>query len=224
MRKLWITAVAGAMALSLTACGRGGATMPVGAQAAAAGGAAALSTATLKEGFKRVYSAAFARHDANGDGAIDEYEAGPFFQLNVFAKADQNKDGKLGPAEFLDHASRSGLFGLFRQDADDFFKSTRRSLGSAFKKLDANKDNLLEAKELSDAAIARAKVSVTLPGLKVTVTLKEIDEASFGASDHTKDGKLSQAEFEDAAIEGWVALLNPAGPAPSTPAAPPVMP
>lgn len=222
MRKALLTALAGALALGLTGCGRGATTMaPAMVKTNAA--SEALATATLKDGFKRVYAAAFSRHDANQDGVIDEYEAGPFFQLNVFAKADQNKDGKLGPAEFLDHASRSGLFGLFHQDADDFFKSTRRSLGKAFKALDTNKDNLLEAKELSDAAIARAKVGVTLPGLKVTVTLKTIEEAAFAAADHTKDGKLGQAEFEDAAIEGWVALLNPAAAAPAAPVAPPAV-
>lgn len=222
MRRLVLGALAGALVMGLSACGQSRVVLPATLQASSA--QEALATATLKDGFKRVYSAAFARHDANGDGAIDEYEAGPFFQLNVFAKADGNKDGKLGPAEFLDHATRSGLFGLFKQDADDFFKSTRRSLGKAFKALDLNKDNLLEAKELTDAAVVRAKVGVTLPGLKVTVVLKEISEEAFASADHTKDGKLGQAEFEDAAIEGWVALLNPkAATEAEAPVAPPAV-
>lgn len=199
-----ITAVA-AVAM-LAGCGANA--LP-NAQVRAQMAAEAQATQTLKDGFKHVYAAAFSKCDANADGAIDEYEAGPFLDLRDFGRADENKNGKLTNKEFLDWANRGWIFGLFAQDADGFFKSQRRSMLKAFDRLDADKNHLLSETELNDGALANAKLSLTLGGLKTKVQLTTTTEEAFKAGDKTGDGALSQGEFEDFVLNGWVSQINP---------------
>jgi Ca2+-binding EF-hand superfamily protein len=209
-----------AAAATLTGCGTTAG--PNAAQLRAQQAAEAQAAKTLKEGFKHVYAAAFAKCDANTDGAIDEYEAGPFIDLRDFVRADENKNGKLTNKEFMAWANRGWIFGLFAQDADGFFKSQRRSMLKAFGKIDADKNMLLSPQELNDGALSGAKLSLGLGGLKTTVTLTTATEEQFNNADKTKDGALSQGEFEDFVLNGWVTLINPKyTPAPEPQPAPP---
>jgi Ca2+-binding EF-hand superfamily protein len=202
------TALTAAAAVAMLAgCGANPA-LP-SAQARAAAAAEAQATKTLKDGFKHVYGAAFAKCDANADGNIDEYEAGPFIDLRDFARADENKNGKLTNKEFLAWANRGWIFGLFAQDADGFFKSQRKSLLKAFDRLDADKNRVLSQQELNDGALTGAKLTLTLSGLKTKVALTTATEEAFAAADKTEDGALSQGEFEDFALDGWISLINP---------------
>lgn len=206
----------------MTGCGAQA--VPGAADARVAAAAEAQATKTLKDGFKHVYGAAFQKLDANADHAIDEYEAGPFIDLRDMVKADSNKNGKLTEKEFTEFATRGGLFGLFHQNPDSFFKSHRRSMLKAFDKLDANKNHLLSPAELGDAAVTATKLSLTLPGLKTTVALTTFSEEAFKANDKTGDGNLGQAEFEDYALNSFTAAINPkyvpSQPAPPAPPAP----
>ena len=198
-----------AVAVAAVLAGCGAAPNLASAQARAAAQAEAQATKTLKDGFKHVYAAAFTKLDANTDSAIDEYEAGPFIDLRDFARADDNKNGKLTNKEFQAWANRGWIFGLFAQDADGFFKSQRRSMLKSFAKLDADKNMLLSPAELNDGALSGAKLTLSLNGLKTSVTLAATTEETFAAADKTKDGSLSQGEFEDFVLNGWVGLINP---------------
>ena len=200
-------AFAAATAVAMLA-GCGATAMP-NANVRAQMAAEAQATKTLKDGFKHVYAAAFAKCDANADNAIDEYEAGPFIDLRDFARADENKNGKLTNKEFLGWANRGWIFGLFAQNADGFFKSQRRSMLKSFDKLDADKNKLLSENELNDGALTGANLSLTLGGLKTKVALTTADEEAFKAADKTGDGALSQGEFEDFVLNGWVKQINP---------------
>lgn len=204
--RLTTTVAAAAAVAMLAGCG---ATALPGTQVRAQMAAEAQATKTLKDGFKHVYAAAFAKCDANADGAIDEYEAGPFLDLRDFARADENKNGKLTNKEFLGWANRGWIFGLFAQDADGFFKSQRRSMLKAFGKLDADKNRLLSATELNDGALTSAKLTLSLGGLKTKVALTTATEEAFAAADKTGDGALSQGEFEDFVLNGYVSQINP---------------
>lgn len=205
--RLTTTLAAIAAATVLAGCGANSA-MP-NAQVRAQLAAEAQATKTLKDGFKHVYAAAFGKCDANADGAIDEYEAGPFIDLRDFARADENKNGKLTNKEFMGWANRGWIFGLFAQNADGFFKSQRRSLLKSFGRLDADKNMLLSANELNDGALTGANLSLTLGGLKTKVQLTTATEEAFAAADKTGDGALSQGEFEDFVLNGWVSQINP---------------
>ena len=210
---------ASAAVAMLAGCGQ---TAVNGAQVRAAAAAEAQATKTLKDGFKHVYGAAFSKCDANGDGNIDEYEAGPFIDLRDFARADENKNGKLTNKEFMGWANRGWIFGLFAQDAQGFFTSTRRSLLKSFSRLDADKNMMLSPAELNDGALSGANLSLTLGGLKTKVSMTTTSEEAFAAADKTKDGALSQGEFEDFVLDGWVKLINPKyNPAPEPDPAPP---
>lgn len=205
--RLTLALTAAVSAAILAGCGAAPTTSTAQLRAAAA--AEAQAAKTLKDGFKHVYGAAFSKLDANSDNAIDEYEAGPFIDLRDFVRADENKNGKLTSKEFLGWANRGWIFGLFAQDADGFFKSQRRSMLKSFAKLDADKNMLLSPAELNDGALSGAKLTLALGGLKTSVTLAATTEETFAAADKTKDGSLSQGEFEDFVLNSWVGLINP---------------
>ncbi len=204
--RLTYTITAAAAVALLAGCGAN--PLPNG-QVRAQLAAEAQATKTLKDGFKHVYAAAFGKCDANADAAIDEYEAGPFIDLRDFARADENKNGKLTNKEFMSWANRGWIFGLFAQDADGFFKSQRRSLLKSFDRLDADRNRLLSQTELNDGALTGANLSLTLGGLKTKVQLTTATEEAYKAADKTGDGALSQGEFEDFVLNGWVGQINP---------------
>ncbi|MDB5098057.1 MAG: hypothetical protein JWM80_2478 [Cyanobacteria bacterium RYN_339] len=218
MQAMRLALAAGVAAVMMTGCGTHA------NPAAAVRGAAvteAQATKTLLDGFGNVYEAAFQKLDANADGAVDEYEAAPFIDLRDMVKADENKDGKLSNKEFTTYGTREGLFGWCHQTKTQFLNQQRSSLLKAFDKLDGNKDRLLTPAEVGAAAIAAQKLTLELPGLKTKVGLKDFNEEDFKAADHTGDGVLGQAEFEDYALSGFIHQINPKFvPAPPAPPAP----
>ncbi len=145
-----LTAAAMVATLGLAGCGKTsvtGAVRPTSVVNAQA-------TQTLKDGFKHVHLAAFSKLDANADGTIDEYEAGPYIDLRDMTKADTNQNGKLSHEEFMAYATRTGLFGWFHTDQASFLSGQRNAMLKAFSRLDANKDMLLVPAEMTDGALA----------------------------------------------------------------------
>jgi Ca2+-binding EF-hand superfamily protein len=218
MQAVRLALAAGVAAAFMTGCGT-----HANPTAAVRGAAIteAQATKTLLDGFGNVYEAAFQKLDANADGNIDEYEAGPFIDLRDYQKADENKDHSLTKKEFTTYGTREGLFGWCHQTKDQFLKQQRNQLLKAFDKLDANKDHLLSPEELGAAAVTAQKLTLELPGLKTKVGLKDFNEEDFKAADHTGDALLGQAEFEDYALSGFIHQINPKfSPAPPAPPAP----
>lgn len=205
------------VAVTLTGCG----VTPTGsAQLRNAQGLKAQSSTGLLEGFNQVYQAAFLKADANRDQQVDEFEAGPYIDVRDFRRADADRSGKLSEKEFLTWATRGGLFGLFHQDAKSFARTYRNALLKSFKRLDTDKNQLLTPAEMNDGSLEGAQIALHLKGIKTSVRITTVDEATFRAADKTGDGFLSQGEFEDFAVAGWVALIQkPAQPAPSEPGA-----
>lgn len=223
---LTLTMTAAAMMTALLAgCGTSGMMVPYQSGMVAAP-MQAEATTTLEQGFVDVYLAAFAKLDANNDGRIDEYEAGPAINLNDFQKADTNHDHKLTRTEFMRYADQSGLFGFMHQNKYQFMEATRNALWGAFQKLDRNHDRLIEESEMSDAAMTKVGIYLAIPSLHIKVVLNTEDTNLFSKADHTGDGKLSQAEFEDYCMDAFVQGINPnynpnpAPPAPPQPAPP----
>lgn len=183
----------------------------------------ALASKTLKEGFKQVHESIFALIDTNGDKSIDEYEAGPYFNLTKeFPKADKTKSGKTGNgkisrAEFLKYATAGGF--LTGKDTPTAFLNRMRSfLATAFNRLDqkvpgsglfGKGDSYLTTDELSDTALAKLGLGFAYDKIHVRVTLSTFDPADVTAADKTGDGKLSQAEFEDLYMSSVVKAINP---------------
>jgi Ca2+-binding EF-hand superfamily protein len=201
--------------LLIAGCGQGG----VGGTTVRAGNVEAAATRTLMDSFNTLYAAAFTRLDANRDGVISEYEAGPFIDIKDMVQADTNRNGSLTQKEFMNYALRGFFFGwihidnagvyLGKYDKNVFAAAQRRVLMNAFNRLDVNNDKLLKPSELAGMAISRTKLSISLMGLKTTVTIREFYEDHFEKADHTNDGSLSQAEFEDYAMLSFIGLINP---------------
>lgn len=172
------------------------------------------STQALKAGFTRVHQAIFAKLDANHDGHIDEYEAGPTIPLNIFTKLDRNRDGRISQEQFVQFATAGGFF-TGNDTEDKFFVRMRDYLGTAFTKLDqpvgamfSRGDGFLSREELSDKAVAKVGLGFRYPTLNVTTTLVTVTDDLYQAADKTGDGQLSQAEFEDLYIDMVVAALG----------------
>jgi hypothetical protein len=195
----------GLVASVLAGCG---AAAP-GARVRSANTVAARTVAGLEEGFNVIYGAAFSRADANGDLAVDEFEAGPFIDVRDFRQADDDGNGKLTDKEFRGWATRGWLFGFFGQDQKAFVRQQRRALLAAFAQLDADRNGLLAPSELTDSAVQAAKIRLTLKGIKTAVQVEAVSEADFKRADRTGDAHLSQGEFEDHVIEAWARLINP---------------
>lgn len=175
---------------------------------------AASSTQALKAGFTRVHQAIFAKLDANHDGSIDEYEAGPTIPLNIFTKLDRNNDGMITQAQFIQFATAGGFF-TGSDTEDRFFVRMRDYLGTAFTKFDqpasgmfSRGDGFLTREELSDKAVAKVGLGFRYPTLNITTSLVTVTDELYAASDKTSDGKLSQAEFEDLYMDMVVAALG----------------
>ena len=197
------TAVA---AMLLSGCGTSGFSpaMP----AAQSGSLAAKSTKALEDGYKHIHMAVFSKLDTNKDLRIDEYEAAPDLALRDFQRADKNRDGKLTRKEFMDYAAGGSLFGFMRQDKTKFMRQAREALIKAFRKLDKNKDFLMDRDEMSNEALKKVGLNLTIDGLRVRAVITEFDYDLFERSDRTKDGYLGQAEFEDWAILNFVYQIN----------------
>ncbi|MEB3283892.1 MAG: hypothetical protein VKN33_01215 [Candidatus Sericytochromatia bacterium] len=212
---LKVFAVLAAVAVSVAGCGTAG--MPT-TQVRPTEVGRAQSLTGLLEGFNQVHHAAFTKADANRDQQVDEFEAGPFIDVRDFRRADADRNGRLSEKEFMGWATRGGVLGLFNQDAKSFARAYRTSLLRAFKRLDTDRNQLLTPAEMNDGALDSANVALNIKGIKTYVRVSTLDEGAFRNADKTGDGFLSQGEFEDFAIAGWVALiLAPLQPAPTEP-------
>lgn len=198
------TAVA---AMLLSGCGTSGFSpaMPAAQQ----GSLAARSTQGLEDGYKHIHMAIFSKLDMNKDLRIDEYEAAPDLALKDFQRADNNRDGKLTRKEFMDYAAGDSFFGFMRQDKKKFMRQAREALIRAFRKLDEDKDFLLDSDDLTNEALKKVGLNLTIDGLRVKVVISEFDYDLFTEADRTKDGNLGQAEFEDWAMANFIQQINP---------------
>lgn len=217
MRALVVTA---AVAMLLAGCGKGySPALPASAQP----GINASATRTLLDGYRHIHLAVFSKMDSNADQHIDEYEAGPDLDLKDFAKADTSKNGKISKREFMAYATEGKFFGFMRQDKNDFMKQARSALLKAFAKLDKNKNLLVEKDEMTTEALKKLGVNLTIDGLRLRAEVNEFDSDLFDGADKTKDGNLSQAEWEDYCMSAFVGQINPnytPGGAPPAPPAP----
>lgn len=206
----------------------------------------AAATKTLKEGFKNVHLAIFTKFDNNGDKYIDEYEAGPYFNLTrEFPNADKGKsgkgNGKISKTEFMKYATAGGLLSG-RDNPNAFMDRMRRFIATAFGRLDKKApgtglfgkgDGYLSQEELSDTALAKLGLGFAYDKVHVRVMISAFDPADVTAADKTGDGQLSQGEFEDLYMGAVAKAINPnyvpgpapaPAPAPADPVAPPADP
>jgi hypothetical protein len=154
--------------------------------------------------------------DRNKDGSIDEYEAGPYFNLRTeFPKADRGKAGAINYNEFMAYATKGGF--LAGNDSPDRFLDRMRSfLDGAFKSFDAlpkrgwfdHGDGFLSSKELTAKTVKGAGLGFSYPKLHLDVKIKGFKRDAFKGADKTGDGKLSQGEFEDLYIQSVVTLIG----------------
>jgi hypothetical protein len=173
------------------------------------------SSDVLKKGFTDIYSAVFEKLDINKDGEIDEYEAGPTIDLRKFARVDQKRNGKLAKKEFLDFALGRNFITkllpepkLIKFQEGMFLHQARAAISGDMRRLDHNRDGYLMPEELSDKALGKLKINLSEPALNLKVYLKTNDPSLFEFSDKTKDGKLSQGEFEDYCMTAFLKLIN----------------
>ncbi|MEB3284126.1 MAG: hypothetical protein VKN33_02415 [Candidatus Sericytochromatia bacterium] len=188
------------------------------------------ATNTLMKGLSRIHKAIFDKIDVDGNGKIDEYEAGPNLTMDDFKKADRNRNNKLTFTEFKSYAITNLFF--FRDNPKSFTERMRAGLRKAFTRLDNSpRDGMLANRELSNNDLKRLGLTFEYKRLGVVVKVSKVSDAAFAAADKTGDGKLGQAEFEDLYIESVIEALGgtPGGgggaaPVPSDPfpPAPPV--
>lgn len=199
----------------------------------------AAATKTLKEGFRNIHMAIFTKIDTNGDGYIDEYEAGPYFNLtHEFPAATRTRNGhstRISKSEFLRYATAGGLLSG-RDTPTAFMQRMRGFLAQVFSKLDkpaagsgwfSKGDGYLTPDELSDKAVASLGIGFAYDKIHVRVVIPSFDPSDVQAADKTGDGKLSQAEFEDLYMNTVTKLINPnytPGPSPKPNPAPSVDP
>lgn len=189
----------------------------------------ALSSKGLRQGFKDIHAAIFAKIDSNSDGSIDEFEAGPHFDLLRAFPAAAKGQGKISKSEFVTYATAGGF--LSNHDTPTAFMQRMRDfLAKVFQRLDkpapnsglfAQGDGYLSTQELSDKAVAKLGLGFAYERIRFQVGLSAFDSADVTAADVTGDGKLSQAEFEDLYMKAIVKAINPTinpGPAPAPPA------
>ncbi|MBM3274290.1 MAG: EF-hand domain-containing protein, partial [Candidatus Sericytochromatia bacterium] len=107
MKSRFTLFLSAASALAVVGCG----TAPVaGIKAQADSQLSAKASQTLRQGFDDVHKAIFDAVDRNKDGNIDEYEAGPYFNLRTeFPKADRTKAGVINYNEFMAYATKGGF-------------------------------------------------------------------------------------------------------------------
>lgn len=183
------------------------------------------ATNTLMKGLARIHKAIFDKIDKDGNGKIDEYEAGPNLTMDDFRKADKNKNTNLTFSEFKNYATTNLFF--FRDNPKAFTERVRAGLRKAFDRLDRSpRDGMLVNGELSNNDLKRLGLTFEYSRLGVSVKISKVSDAAFAAADKTGDNKLGQAEFEDLYIECVIEALGgtPGGgggtPAPVEPAPP----
>ncbi|MBM3266462.1 MAG: hypothetical protein FJZ01_02335 [Candidatus Sericytochromatia bacterium] len=177
------------------------------------------SSAALRQGFEDIHKAIFDMVDRNKDGSIDEYEAGPYFNLrSEFPKADRGKAGAINYNEFMAYATKGGFL-AGNDSPDKFLDRMRGFLDGAFKSFDSlpkrgwfdKGDGFLQAKELTQKNVKAAGLGFMYPKLHLDVKISGFKRDAFKAADKTGDGKLSQGEFEDLYIQTVVALIGKLG-------------
>lgn len=183
------------------------------------------ATNTLMKGLARIHKAIFDKIDKDGNGKIDEYEAGPNLTLDDFRKADKNRNGKLTFTEFKNYATTNLFF--FRDNPKAFTERVRSGLRRAFDRLDRSpRDGTLVNRELSNNDLKRLGLTFEYQRLGVKVKIAKVSDEAFAAADKTGDGRLGQAEFEDLYIEAVIEALGgtPGGGGSAPPPAPPADP
>jgi hypothetical protein len=196
-----------AIATSLLLTGCGASNLPVRPMDRTQELMQAEATNTLMKGLARIHKAIFDKIDKDGNGKIDEYEAGPNLTLDDFRKADKNRNGKLTFTEFKNYATTNLFF--FRDNPKAFTERVRSGLRKAFDRLDDSpRDGLLSNRELSNKDLKRLGLSFEYPRLKISVKISKVSDAAFAAADKTGDNKLGQAEFEDLYIESVIEALG----------------
>jgi hypothetical protein len=179
-------------------------------------GVSAQSSAVLRQGFEDVHKAIFGVIDSNTDGNIDEYEAGPFFNLRTeFPRADKSKAGIINYNEFMSYATKGGFLGS-ADTPERFLDRERRNLDRAFKALDVAPkkgwfeygDGYLSSTEVSRKAVTKLGLAYSYPKLHLEVRVKGFRRADFLGADKTGDKRLSQGEFEDLYIKAVVDLIG----------------
>lgn len=212
--------VAGTMMVAILAgCGT---SINTPATVRTAADAQAMEATVLKKALERIHQAVYTRLDVDGNKSIDEYEAGPNLTLKDFKNADKNGNHKLTYAEFKKYAVTELFF--FKDTPDSFLKRFRQDLGSVFRRLDSNKDGMLVKNEVSNADLAKLRLTFEYPRLNITVKVQKCTPEMFAAADRTADTRLGEAEFEDLYIEAVVGALgggSAPAPAPSEEPAPP---
>lgn len=223
MKKIVTFAVAAALLAALPACSKSP-MAPLSATAAAVRYQAnpeVESTTGLKSAFQRIHSAIFDAMDANHDKWVDEYEAGKYMTLEEFEEANTDNDweskDKLSKGEFIYWSTH--VFLWIHTTPQSWLNSFRSALANVFDRLDDNHDGLISRKELNNSALKRLRLSFDYPKLNIHVPIKTVSDADFKAADHTGDGNLSQAEFEDLYVNMVCNAINPSGP-PAPPAPP----
>ncbi len=208
--------LAASSALLMVGCGAVPAT---GLKATAEGQVNAQASQTLRQGFEDVHKAIFDALDRNKDGSVDEYEAGPYFNLRTeFPKADRGKAGMINYNEFMHYATKGGFLAS-NDSPEKFLERMRGFLDGAFKSFDAlpkrgwfdHGDGFLSSKELTSKAVKGAGLGFSYPRLHIDVKVTAFKRADFKAADKTGDGKLSQGEFEDLYIQTVVAAISKLG-------------
>ncbi|MEB3300098.1 MAG: hypothetical protein VKO21_11510 [Candidatus Sericytochromatia bacterium] len=174
----------------------------------------ARSTAGLLAGFDRVHKAIFARQDADGDGKLTEYEAGPMFALDRFRGIDLDLDGSISYREFVFAATDRGFPSWWpgqakRDNAERFAGRFRDYLANRFVRFDTSRDGYLVDRELSNADLSRVRLGLEYAELGLNpAMITAISTAEFKAADKTGDNRLSPGEFEDLFMDLVVAKLT----------------
>lgn len=184
----------------------------------------ALSSKGLRQSFKDMHMAIFTKIDGNSDGRIDEFEAGPYFDLAKAFPAAAKKSGKISKTEFVTYATAGGFLSG-KDNPTAFMTRMRDFLSKVFQRLDkpakgsgffAKGDGYLSTEEMSDQAVAKLGLGFAYDRIHVQVSLPAFDPSDVTAADVTGDGKLSQAEFEDLYMKAVVKVINPSyGPTPA---------
>lgn len=216
-----------ASALMVAGCGTSPST--TGLEAASKGTVNAQASATLRQGFEDIHKAIFDMADRNKDGSVDEYEAGPYFNLRTeFPKADKGKAGMINYNEFMAYSTKGGFLSA-NDSPDKFLDRTRSFLQSAFGSLDKlpsrgwfdHGDGFLSSKEVTKKEVTKLGLGFSYPKLHLDIKMKSFLRADFKEADKTGDNKLSQGEFEDLYVKTVVTAITKLGGKPSTPPAPP---
>lgn len=213
------------VALTLVA-GCGTALTPV--QPTGPSGLDALSMPAMRAGFRTLHAHLFTLVDTTGDGYLSEPEAAPYFDLKVEypvvsrSAGSQVGDGRISRNEFLWHATEGRFLAGFSSPGD-FARQLRAYLQGHFDRLDraedlaATGDGFLQLMPLAGRDLAAEGLGFIYPKFRISLMLAGFSLAEVQAADSSRDGRLSQAEFEDlymAAVLRELRRQYPVGPLP----------